>query len=72
MSSNNNVYNCHLRCGHEPRQTCFRSAPRLFAKESCGAGTVSQKEMRRNEGTVPFIPSEGYRALHSGRKALIG
>ena len=26
----------------------------------------------RNEGTVPFIPSEGYRALHSGRKALIG
>ena len=63
---------CHLRCGHEPRQTCFRSAPRLFAKESCGAGTVSLKEMRRNEGTVPFIPSEGYRALHSGRKALIG
>ena len=27
----------------------------------------------RNEGTVPFIPSGGgYRALHSGRKALIG
>ena len=28
--------------------------------------------MRRNEGTLPFIPSEGYRALHSGSKALIG
>ena len=28
--------------------------------------------MRRNEGPVPFISSEGYRALHSGRKALIG
>ena len=26
----------------------------------------------RNEGTVPFIPSEGYRALHSGRNVLIG
>ena len=25
-----------------------------------------------NEGTVPFIPSEGSRALHSGRNALIG
>ena len=32
------------------RQRGFRSAPRLFAKESCGAGTVSLKEMRRNEG----------------------
>ena len=28
--------------------------------------------MRRNEGPVPFISSGGYRALHYGRKALIG
>ena len=28
--------------------------------------------MRRNEGPVPFISSGGYRALHSGRIALIG
>ena len=54
------------------RQRGFRSAPRLFAKESCGAGTVSQKEMRRNEGPVPFISSGGYRACAFWRKALIG
>ena len=59
MSSNNNVYNCHLRCGHEPRQTCFRSAPRLFAKESCGAGTVSLKGMGEMKEQCFLYPQKG-------------
>ena len=72
MSSNNNVYNCHLTPDNEPRQTCFRSAPQDSFANRRRFWYVSQKEMRRNEGPVPFISSGGYRALHSGRKALIG
>ena len=62
---------CHLTPDNEPRQTCFRSAPQDSFANRRRFWYVSQKEMRRNEGPVPFISSEGYRALHSGRKALI-
>ena len=72
MSSNNNVYNCHLTPDNEPRQTCFRSAPQDSFANRRRFWYVSQKEMRRNEGPVPFISSGGYRACAFWRKALIG